>query len=233
MTLNQIFDWCNKKSYFSRDEDEVWGAINTAALQLYSEILNENRGYFWVFDTTSMTLVANTEEYALPAAAENLVRMRERLNAASDWLLVMPEDINDDAVTMAQSAGLGNVFNDSVSEFVYSGPYELLADAAAGTYLKKIKIAPIPVDGPRLVELLYTAKHVEIVGQESQLLIDPPGHNALKYLATAELLGAQDDDNAERFLGYGNTHKTQYLKLVRNRQQQQGRSVEPYISDLD
>lgn len=232
MTLAQLFDWCNKKSYFSRDDDEIWGALNTAALQLYTEILNENRGYFWVFDSSSMTFAAGADEYTLPAAAENLVRMRERISATSDWLLVMPEGINDDAVTMAQSAGLGNVFNDSVSEFVYSGPYETLADAAAGTYLKKIKIAPIPVES-RFVELLYTGKHVEIVGQESQLLIDPPGHNALKYLATVELFGAQDDDNAERFKTLGNEHKMQYLKLVRNRQQQQGRSVEPYVSDLD
>lgn len=233
MTLAQIYAWCNQKSYFSRDEEEVWGAINTAALQLYTEILNENRGYFWVWDTTSITLVANTEEYALPAAAETLVRMRERISATSDWLVVSPGDVNSDAVTLAQSAGLGNVFNDSVSEFVYIGPYELQADAAAGTYLKRIKIAPIPVDGPRFVELLYTAKHVEIVGQESQLIIDPPGHNALKYLAVAELFAAQDDDNCERFETKGNTHKTQYLKLVRNRQQQRGRTVEPYIEDLD
>jgi len=72
MTLQQLFAWCNQKSYFSRDEEEVWAAINTAALQLYTEVLNENRGYFWVFDAISMTLVANTEEYTLPATVENL-----------------------------------------------------------------------------------------------------------------------------------------------------------------
>jgi len=116
---------------------------------------------------------------------------------------------------------------------MYSGPYEKQSDAVAGTYVKTIRISPMPLDGPRFVELLYTAKHIEIVGAESPLLIDPPGHNALKYLATAELLAAQDDDNAERFETKGGIHKTQYLKLARNRQQQHGREVEPYVDDLD
>lgn len=234
MTLAQIFAWCNQKSYFSRDEEEIWGAINTAALQLYTEILNENRGYFWVWDTTSMTLVANTEEYALPAAAENLVRMRERLSASDPWRIVSPADVNSETVTSAQFASvLGASVDSELSEFVYVGPYQAMAEAQAGTFIKKIKIEPIPLDGPRFVELLYTAKHIEIMGQESQLIIDPPGHNALKYLATAELLAAQDDDNCERFETKGDTHKTQYLKLVRSRQQQKGREVEPYVSDLD
>lgn len=234
MTLAQIFDWCNKKSYFSRDEDEVWEAINTAALQLYTEILNENRGYFWVWDASSMTLQPAVEEYALPAAAENLVRMRERLSASDPWRIVSPADVNSETVTSAQFVSvLGSSVDSELSEFVYVGPYQAQADAAAGTFIKRVKIEPIPQDGPRFVELLYTAKHIEITGQESTLIIDPPGHNALKYLATAELLAAQDDENAERFEGYGSNHKTQYLKLVRSRQQQQGRTVEPYVSDLD
>ena len=234
MTLQQLFDWCNKKSYFSRDEDEIWGALSTAALQIYTEVLNENQGYFWVFDTTSLTLTANTEEYTLPQALENIVRLRERLFSTDPWAVIYPADVNSPGIEDAQFTGTGDIPTDSsVSQFEYVGPYQLESDTVAGTYVKKIRIAPIPVDGPRFTELLYTSKFVEIVGAESALLIDPPGHNALKYLAVAELLAAQDDDNSERFEAKGNIHKTQYLKLVRNRQQQDVRHVVPFIEDMD
>lgn len=232
MTLEQLFDWCNKKSYFCRDEEEVWDALSTAALQLYTEILNENQGYFWVFDTTSLSLVANQEEYPLPQHLENIVRLRERLFATDPWAVIYPADVNSPQIEDAQFTGADAGCGPS-SIFNYIGPYQLEADTEAGTYVKTIRIAPIPLDGPRMTELLYTSKFVEIVGAESPLLIDPPGHNALKYLATAELLAAQDDDNAERFEAKGNAHKTQYLKLVRERQQQDVRHIEPFISDMD
>lgn len=234
MTLQQLFDWCNTKSYFSRDEDEVWGAINTAALQIYTEVLNENQGYFRAFDTTSLTLVANQEEYPLPASVENIVRLRERLSATNPWSVIYPADINSQAVEDSQFSGADeSLVDSSVSIFRYVGPYQLMSDEKAGTYVKTIRISPIPLDGPRMTELVYTAVFVEIVGAESPLIIDPPGHNALKYLATAELFAAQDDDNAERFEAKGNVHKTQYLKLVRARQQQDVRHIEPYLDDLD
>lgn len=234
MTLAQLFGWCNQKSYFSRDEDEIWEAINTAALQLYTEILNENQGYFWVWDTTSLTLTANVEEYTLPQALENIVRLRERLSASNPWSVILPGDVNSPGVENAQFSGIGAIStNNSISQFQYVGPYQLETKVEDGTYRKSIRIAPIPTDGPRFTELLYTSKFVEVVGAESPLLIDPPGHNALKYLATAELFAAQDDDNAERFETKGNAHKTQYLKLVRSRQQQDVRHVTPYIDDMD
>lgn len=234
MNLAQLFSWCDQKSYFSRDDDEVWAAISTAALQLYTEVLIENQGYFNTWDTTSLTLAANTEEYALPPALENIIRLRERRNPTDPWAVILPADVNSPGIEDAQFTGTGDIATDSsVSQFQYIGPYEKQSDAVAGTYVKTIRIAPIPVDGPRSTELLFTAKFVTIEGQESPLVIDPAGHNALKYLATAELLAAQDDDNAERFETKGNTHKTQYLKLVRARQQQDVRHVTPFIEDMD
>lgn len=234
MTLQQLFDWCNTKSYFSRDDDEVWEALNTAALQIYTEVLNENQGYFRAYDTTSLILVANQEEYPLPASVETIVRLRERLAATNPWAVISPADINSAAVEDSQFTGADeSLIDSSVSIFSYVGPYQLIADEKAGTYVKNIRISPIPLDGPRMTELVYTAVFVEIEGNESPLIIDPPGHNALKYLAVAELLAAQDDSNAERFEAKGNVHKTQYLKLVRARQQQEARHVIPYLDDLD
>lgn len=233
MTLAQIFDWCNKKSYFSRDDDEIWQAINSAAHLLYKEAVLENSGYFIAFDTTSLTLAANIEEYALPATVEQIVRLRERLLASDPWRVVLPANINDPAATDAQFVGGGDLSLDSeLSQFVYIGPYAKQTDAAAQTYVKSLRIEPIPTD-TRFTELVYTAKFVEIAGQESALVIDPEGHDALKNLAVVELLDANDDDNRGNFLERGNTHKIQYLKLVRRRQTQQGPQCEPYVDDLD
>lgn len=233
MTLAQIFDWCQKKSYFSRDDDEIWQAINSAAHLLYKEAVLENRGYFIVFDTTSVTIAANKEEYALPATVEQIARFRERLIASDPWRLIMPADLNDAVTTDAQfNSGWDAALNSELSQFVYNGPYAKQADAAAQTYVKSIRLEPIPTDA-RFTELVYTAKFIEVTGQESPLVIDPEGHDALKNLAVVELLDANDDDNRENFLERGNTHKIQYLKLVRKRQIQQGPQIEPYISDMD
>lgn len=233
MTLTQIFDWCQKKSYFSRDDDEIWQAINSAAHLLYKEAVLENRGYFIVWDTTSLTIAANVEEYALPATVEQIVRLRERLNASDPYRVIVPADVNDSATTDSQFISADDSALDSeLSQFVYNGPYAKQSDAAAGTYVKSIRLEPIPTDA-RFTELVYTAKFIEIAGTESPLVIDPEGHDALKYIAAAELLLTNDDDNAENFAAFGNTHKTQYLKLVRKRQIQQGPQIEPYISDMD
>lgn len=233
MTLQQIFDWCNKKSYFSRDDDEIWAAINSAAHLLYKEVVLENRGYFITFDTTSLTILANQEEYPLPATVEQIVRLRERLIATDPWRIINPADLNDPATVDSQFVGADDSpLDGEASIFVYNGPYAKMSDAQAGTYLKTIRLEPIPTD-TRFTELVYTAKFVEITGAETPLIIDPEGHDAIKNLAVAELLSANDDDNADRFADWGHTHKTQYLKLARARQIQKGREVEPYVFDMD
>jgi hypothetical protein len=233
MTLQQLFDWCNKKSYFSRDDDEIWQAISGAAHLIYKEAVLENRGYFITFDTSSLVTANGQEEYVLPATVEQIVRLRERLLSTDPWRVIFPADLNDPATTDSEFVAADDSSIDGEdSEFVYNGPYAKMSDAVAGTYVKAIRLEPIPVD-VRMTELVYTAKFIEISGPESPLVIDPEGHDAVKFLATAELLAANDDDNSERFAEWGHTHKTQYLKLVRARQIQQGRTVEPYVFDMD
>lgn len=231
MTLQQLFDWCNKKSYFSRDDDEVWAAINTAGHQLYKEVVLENSGFFITFDTTSLVLAALQEEYALPASVEQIVRLRERLPGETYWRVITPSDLNSQA-TLGANFGYLLDPGTSDSRFVYNGPYQKESDAVAGDFINSIRIEPIPQETHN-TELVYTAKFLEITGTESPLVIEPEGHDALKYLATAELLAANDDDNSERFEALGNTQKTQYLKIVRARQIQKVRQIEPYVSDLD
>lgn len=236
MTLAQIFDWCQKKSYFSRDDDEIWQAINSAAHLLYKEVVLENRGYFIVFDTTSLVLVQGTEEYQLPNTVQQIVRLREQSVGDTTWRAMAPADFNDLATVGAQfDESFDDSFfdnSDGMSKFVYNGPYLKQSDAKAGDGINSIRIEPIPQETHN-TELVYTADFIEITGTESPLVIDAEGHDALKYIAVAELLMTNDDDNGANFSAIGNAHKTQYLKLVRKRQIQQGPTLEPYVEDMD
>lgn len=231
MTLQQIFDWCNRKSYFSRDASEVWAAINSAAHLLYKEVVLENSGYFIVFDTSSLVWTEGQEEYQLPATVEQIVRLREQLPGETAWRVVSPAGINDPA-TVAANFGFSNDVDCDSSPHIYNGPYLKDSDAQSEDQIYSIRIEPIPQEAHNC-ELVYTADFNEISGSQSPLIIDIEGHDALKYLATQELLEANDDDNAANFLERGNYHKTQYLKLVRKRQIQQGPTQEPYVYDMD
>jgi hypothetical protein len=231
MTLQQIFDWCNRKSYFSRDATEIWQAINSAAHLLYKEVVLENSGYFIVFDTTSLTLVNAQEEYPLPATVQQIVRLREQLPGETTWRVMYPSGINDMATTAA-NYGFDTDVGAETSRFIYVGPYLKQSDAAAQDGVNSVRVEPIPTETHN-TELVYTADFLEITSQASKLVIDPEGHDALKYLATAELLLANDDDNAANFMTTGDRHKLQYLKLVRKRQIQRGPVIEAYIEDMD
>jgi hypothetical protein len=231
MTLQQIFDWCNKKSYFSRDDDEIWAAINSAAHLLYKEVVLENKGYFIVFDTTDLVLEAGQEEYQLPATCQQIVRLREQVPGEVAWRVVNPAELNDPATTDA-AWGFDTDVGADTSRFIYNGPYLKQSDAIANDEIYSIRIEPIPTETHN-TELVFTADFLEIEGAESTLVIDPEGHDALKNLAVVELLDANDDDNRMNFLERGNYHTSQYLRLVRKRQIQQGPTIEPYLYDMD
>src|SRR5438270_14062486 len=92
MTLQQIFNLVSKRTFFSRDDDEVWAAISSASRTLFLEVQEENRGFFIVFDTTSLALLLNQEEYALPQGCSQIIRLRERLSANAQWAVMLPAD---------------------------------------------------------------------------------------------------------------------------------------------
>lgn len=232
MTLQQIFDFVQKKTYFSRDDDEIWDAISEAASTLFLKVTAENSGFFLVWDTTSLVLTANTEEYALPATVGEIVRLREKLIVTDPWAIVEPSDVNSQSFTDAQFSALSGSLDSELSDFEYYGPYLNMTDAKTAAQAQKIRIEPPPVD-TRLTELVYIAKFLDITGQESVLVIPTEGHGVIKNDAVASLLGANDDDNAERFSGYARENERWFLKWIRNRQFQNVRQVEPYIPDMD
>lgn len=227
MTLQQMFDTVNKKTYFSRDDDEIWGAISAAANLLYQEVVNENEGYFTQWDTTSVTLGAGQDDYALPADLEQIMRIRVRGSVTEPWQAMLPADLN----SIEQSSTFTGPSESPSSTFTYFGPYLPAADPN-GAGVLHIRVGPIPQDSYS-VELVYTSKFTEITGPESSLVIPAEGHGVVTYGAVAELLATNDDDNADRFEHIADRNKLQFMKLVRNRQRQNGRTVEPYFREMD
>lgn len=235
MNLQQIFDRVNKKTYLSRDDDDVWAAISSAASTIYLQIEAENSGFFQVTDVSSLALIANQEEYPLPAGCGQIVRLRESTtgNPQTDpWRVIFPADINDDAVTSSQLDGAGDPLDSSASQFRYIGPYLTTADAATAAQLFRIKITPIPVDG-RFCELIYYSRFVDITGAESAKVLPNEADGAVVWSAVEELLTDNDDDNCERAGQQKNESIVWLMKFIRNRQFQQVRQVEPYIDDMD
>lgn len=238
MNLQQLDTQLDKNSYFSRDKEERILAINTASRFIYDWIIKENQGTWLKWDTSTMSLAAGTEEYTLPADLETLMRMRERLNAGSDWQLMSPASGLIDPSMLAASGSADLTISDGpMSQFSFYGPY--LDAAAAGQDPQgamKVRVGPIPQEA-RQVELVYAAKYVDIgdTNPNTYLMIPDEGSGrvALLDLATAELVRKNSDSLAEEYTQAGMDKLTLFLSTIRSRQNQQASTQQPFIDDLD
>lgn len=227
MTLQQMFQLAHQKSYYSRTDDEVWAAISGAALALYQKVLAENRGFFIVWDTTSMQLVAGTEEYALPQACTQLLRVRERPLSTSKWKLCIPEELNDPGFEI-----LGPYMEGGESEFKYYGGYLKMTDAETSNQTESIRFEPPPYD-TRSVELVYVARFIELTSPTSTKFMPVESDQCVLYGAVARLLGDNGDDPTAAETN-AKEQEVWFLQWVRRRQFQTAVThVEPYVDDLD
>ena len=226
-----MFQLAHAKSYYSRSDQEVWAALSASARKLYLKLVSERRGFFIVWDTTTVALVPNTEEYALPATCRQLIRVREQTSSSAPWRVVEPADINDPDFTDAQfNSVLGPNMDGPVSEFEYY-TYILNADAQSGEQ-ERIRFEPPPYDN-RNVELVYVASYVEITNATSANVIPQEGHDAQLYHAVAQLL-ADNGDDPSAAAASAEAYEIEFLKWARARQAQTAVThVQPYIDDLD
>lgn len=236
MTLDQILNLVRTKSYNSRTDAEVVAAVNAALAYIYDFIIKENRGYWIKWDTTTVGLIVNQEEYALPLDLEALIRVRERPDALPQYLLMEPAtSLTDESMIAATGTADLTVADGPVSQYVYFGPYLDAAAAVADPQgAQKIRVGPIP-SSARQVELVYTVKKIEIVDESSYLMIPDEGSGrfALIDIAVAELVQANDDSMAESYRASGERKLTMFLNTIRDRQFQQVGTQTPYLSDLD
>ena len=232
MTLQQLHDTAAARSFFARPDAEVWFAINTSSRSVYQAISKENRQFFRTLDTTTVTIQANVQDYNLPADCEQLVRLRERINATDTWRQIYPTEPQDREGTAdylspsVNYAGYG-------SGFFYQGPYLSMADANDGqddeTY--SITITPIPSD-TRQVEVLYNAKYIEVASGTDNYIIPSNLRDIVLDFTVAELVRPQSDSVANDFVQSGTAKLNMALTLIRDRQVQQRTLVNPYLSEF-
>lgn len=231
MDLRTMFQLAHAKSYYSRSDQEVWAALNSGGRKLFLKLLAERRGFFIAWDTTSVALVAGTEEYQLPASCRQLIRVRERSSSSAPWRVVTPADINDPDFTDSQfNSVLGPNMDGPASEFEYY-TYILNTDAQTGEQ-ERIRFEPPPYDS-RTVELVYVAAWVEITNATSANVIPQEGHDAQLYHAVAQLL-ADNGDDPEAAAASAQAYEIEFLKWARARQTQTAVThVQPYVDDMD
>lgn len=234
MTLLQLFNLAHKKSYYSRSDDEVWAALSGATQNLYKKVLKESRGFFIVWDTSSIALIVGQEEYALPAACTQLLRVREQQNSTSPWRVCVPsEGVSDTSFEDLGPYGFES-FDSSLaggSEFTYV-TYLKMTDAETTAQVEAIRFEPPPYD-TRNVELVYVARFIEITGGNSPKFMPVESDQCVLYGAVARLLGDNGDDPSIA-ASIAHEEEVSFLDWVRRRQFQTAvTKVTPYVDDLD
>lgn len=235
MNLKQIIEQCDKNSYFSRDNNEVLAAINAAGRFIYDFVLQENRGIWIVFDSSSLVLAVNQELYDLPAGCETLLMVRERLNSADPWKIINPAQNLDRMMELSlQFSTFFSAPDGPVSRFQYWGPYLGQDKVQQDQSIFSLRIDPIPQEAHQ-VELTFKAQYVDITSDGDYVMIPDVGslRTALVDLASAELVGKNSDSLAETFKQSGMAKLTMALGTIRANQQQQSTTQETYIDDLD
>jgi len=232
VTVEEIIALVDEGSYFSRSASEVLKAINSAQKSIYLRVLNEtNRGrgpgFFLKFDTASVTMTTDVEEITLPSDCDQLLRVRERQNSADRWRIVPNAELNDPSVLAAEFVGV-DFYDGEASRYQYIGPYLDAAAAATEAKIEKLRWAPIPTEN-RLVELVYTAKLVQITNGSQVITVPEYGHDAIVDLAVAELLGLNGDAGEASKLANGEKKVTEFLTWVRARSLQDPPRQEPYL----
>lgn len=231
-SLAQMFQNCMSASYYSRTPGEVYAKLNSAGFEVFTKVLKERSGFFIKFDEVFLTLNPNqaNQEYPLPTDLTQVVHLAERFASSENWRPMAPAN-NIENVLVNQLADLG-LFSIAPygppSPFSYYGPYLDAAAAVAGSasQTQKIRISPIP-DVNRFVQLVYTAKWIQIVNANSQLMMPEEGTLAMEAMATAKLLRLNNDSLANDFELQGARELQNFLDWVRTRQTQEPPSVLP------
>lgn len=233
-SLAQMFANCNAASYYSRSAGEIYSKLEEAGFEVYAAVLKENSGFFIKFDESSLTLTTSqaNQEYTLPADFSQMVHLAERQTSSENWHEINPADSLGAVLShQLNASGLLSLAFGNTSGYTYYGPYldsGQSANSTAATQLQKIRISPIP-DTSRFAQLVYSAKWLPIVNQNSSLMLPSEGTYAMEAKATSKLLRLNNDSLSGEFAAEGQNLETKFLTWVRNRQIQQMPSAMPYL----
>jgi hypothetical protein len=229
-TVAQMFAACNSASYFSRNAGEIYSKLNSAGFRVYCAVLKEFAGFFIKFDEATMLLTQNVTEMALPADCTQIVHLAERTTSTEDWHPIYPAgDLSNVLLNQLLDSGVLSFTIGSPSPFTYFGPY--LDDVEAeGSQVQKIRIAPLPAE-THFVQLVYTAKWIQVVNDKSLLMLPDEGTYAMEALATASLLRLNSDALANDFEAEGMQHLSAFVSWLRQRQIQCTPVVKPFLAE--
>lgn len=238
-----MHDLANQRSYFSRPDNEIYQALNSASKKIYLWTVREFRGYFLKIDTQTITFTPNVQQYACPADLRIMIKFGEQIQnspALTPYNWLRPVDMNSDNFIAREFQSLMLNFTGPESEFVYAGPF--LDDAGSTSQaqgqppsrIRQVLISPIPQD-TRITKLFYAAQHVDIVGPQSYIMMPEEAHEAMLDYAVAELTRPNGDASAVQYEAAGkDKFQNDFLPFMRQVQATQVPSTqEPYIADLD
>jgi hypothetical protein len=232
-SLAQMFKNCHHASYYSRDDAEVYAKLNEAGFEVYCAVLKEFSGFFIKFDETSLSLTATqaNQEYTLPADVGQIVHLAERPTSTENWHPMSPAtNLENVLINQLVSFGLFS-FGDygNGSPFSYYGPFLDSAGStpAAASQIQKIRIAPI-TDQTRFVQLVYTAKWIQIVNANSLCMMPDEGTYAMEARATAKLLRLNGDTLAAQFDAQAIQMEQRFMNWIRLRQIQEPPCVQTF-----
>lgn len=234
MRLTTMFDLIQSRSYFSRPDSEIWASINTASRFVFYAILKEDQLFWLKTDTSSVAIVPNTTEYALPADFQQMIRIRERLNSQDDWRCVEWEDIRSDEMMQDVPSIATNL--GQYSPFSFTGPYfgatqSQVVDSPPtieADEVYTIQLEPLPQDN-RQVELKYIVKFLEVAAVTDPYVIPDELRDVVCDLAVAELVRGNNDSLADVYTAAGTAKMSMALTAIREKQLAHRRSVEPYL----
>jgi hypothetical protein len=247
MTLRELYEKADRASYYSRQDADMFDALNHAGLKVYLRVVKEMKGFFLKWDETSLQLVPGTDSYQLPSDLEQIVSLGERLQGSSDrYYKLAPAEVNTVAYLWPDvDFGWAPGWAPMQSRFIYSGPYlpgvptpATPPDATQPGQQKAqeifwIRISPVPTD-TRQTRICYTARYVEIVNERSPVMLPSESHEAMLAYAVAELVRRNSDNLSAEYEGRGEQDMTDFLAgYVRPRQIDDGPFVTPYLFDMD
>lgn len=216
-------------------DDDIFAALNEEGFLLYSRVLKEGEGFFLKTDTTSITLTPGTQTYATPADCTQIIHMAERAQATDDWLRMEPESENMALESLQTIAAVYIVGLYGSSRFRYYGPYlpdsqvnNASPEADNSTQVMSIDVSPV-IDQNRAVQIVYTAKWINIIVESSTLTLPDEASNALYNKTLANLLTSIDDTRAGAIGVLAEAQARGFLTWVRDRELQTGPKVTPYL----
>jgi hypothetical protein len=215
--------------------DDIIAAVNEEGFLLYTRVLKEGEGFFVKTDETTVVLQPGTQVYSLPVDCTQVAHMAERIQPTDSWCRMEPESQNMALETQQAIVGSYVIGVLGSSRFQYYGPYlpdtevnNASPEADNSTQTMQITVSPL-IDQQRSVQVVYTAKWIDILDESSTMTLPEEATNTLYNKVMANLMSAMDDTRAGGFAALGEAQARGFLGWVRDREIQTGPKVTPYL----